>query len=61
MGTTVHEPGDRITVSCPTCETEQMGEIERFTEGTCWRCDNCEAAHDLDATALSLPADRMGY
>lgn len=59
MGSKEFTDGDRVYVLCLTCETEQIGTIEHFTEGTCWRCDNCGYAQDLEATAR--PHDGMGY
>lgn len=45
-----HEPGERFTVPCPTCEEETMGEIEGGYSGVCWRCDDCGGAIDLTVT-----------
>lgn len=46
-----HEPGERLTVVCVTCESEEQGEIEAFGEGVCWRCDECGGAMDLSVVA----------
>lgn len=46
-----HDPGERFVIVCATCESEEMGEIEDFGEGVCWRCDECGGAMDISVTA----------
>lgn len=48
-----HDPGEIITVFCATCETVEVGDIERFSEGVCWRCRKCGGAQDLSVVVAS--------
>lgn len=42
-----HEEGERFKTHCVTCGSAEMGEVESFTEGVLWRCDECGEAMDL--------------